>query len=432
MSQAKCVDIHSKLAVLANTIKGLKNELDKERIERSKETSTLKGDITVLRNELGQLRSTLGGAGSANMPVAAHQVNILIPPKRNSGSVVAPNQPVGEQPAIKSTTPRRDQTAPTPVISTKQQVNEPPDRGSTNEDVDMAVKSPPKVNTNRHIETSVINQGATRSVENPAAAANNITVDSPTYSEVVQVPGDWNLTENKKQKRRDIRRQQKLRESQRSQPQHQQQRPQTGKRSGLRGCVLEKGVQLYLEHIQMCVGDTDDDLIHMAKEHGQANGIRVMNAYVIHNRVCTDMVGCKITVPESQVERAMLPDFWAKNITCRIWEQRRRQRTQERRVPDRDRHGDGRDGRYGGGGFNDYCPRRDDWDNHVPRRDRDYYHSRDPRSYNSNYDVPDSWDTRSEDMRHDDHDDWSNDRLFESERYENWHYGSDSDIRFGY
>ena len=122
----------------------------------------------------------------------------------------------------------------------------------------------------------------------------------------------------------------------------------------------------------MCLEDTDDDIIKMIKQHGQANGIRVMSAYIIHNRVCSDMVGCKITVPASQADRALSPDFWAKDIPCRIWENRRTRQTrqqQQQRGSDSRPRPKGRDDRAGsergrgrGDNYRDNTERRGDPD----------------------------------------------------------------------
>ncbi len=154
-----------------------------------------------------------------------------------------------------------------------------------------------------------------RDVASEPATRNGDNTTSPTstYSDVLQVPGDWSLAENKNRKKRAANKQR--------QQQERVQRKPADKRT-LQGCVREKGTQLYLEHIQIRVDDTDEGITRMVREHGQFNGVRVMSAYVIHNRVCADVVGCKITVPASQEEKAMSPDFWAEDISCRIWKNR--------------------------------------------------------------------------------------------------------------
>lgn len=163
-----------------------------------------------------------------------------------------------------------------------------------------------------------------------------------TYSEILQIPGDWNLAGNKRHDKRVAKKQR--------QRQERNQEPQAGKRC-LKGCVPERSTQLYLEHIQMHIDDTDDDIAKMVKAHGQSNGVRVMSAYVIHNRVCSDVVGCKITVPVSHEETALSPNFWAEDISCRPWENRGprgRQRQQQKQQPQRQQQIQYRE-RYGEG-----------------------------------------------------------------------------------
>ncbi len=104
----------------------------------------------------------------------------------------------------------------------------------------------------------------------------------------------------------------------------------------LKGCKPERGVALYLEHIQFNHGDTDEDIVDLVRAHGMSNNLRVITAHVVHNRVCPDIVGCKITVPLSQVGDAMVAGLWAEDITCRKWENRRRdtrQKATERKEP---------------------------------------------------------------------------------------------------
>ena len=81
----------------------------------------------------------------------------------------------------------------------------------------------------------------------------------------------------------------------------------------------------------------------MVKTDASGGGLRTMSERIIRNRFCTDVVGCKINIPESQVRLACSPSFWPEVVSCRIWENRPRrqngrynQQSQKRSRPYRD------------------------------------------------------------------------------------------------
>ena len=76
---------------------------------------------------------------------------------------------------------------------------------------------------------------------------------------------------------------------------------------------------LYLQNIAKKCDDDYDDIKNRVIRHSKENGIRVMKSWVIPNRVCDDVVGCKILVPIDQVEQCIEGRCWPNNITCRKW-----------------------------------------------------------------------------------------------------------------
>jgi hypothetical protein len=54
--------------------------------------------------------------------------------------------------------------------------------------------------------------------------------------------------------------------------------------------------------------ETDEEVIQMVREHANVQGIWIMGQIIIRNRTYTDVVGCKIIIPVSQVNRSLLPD----------------------------------------------------------------------------------------------------------------------------
>ena len=57
----------------------------------------------------------------------------------------------------------------------------------------------------------------------------------------------------------------------------------------------------------------------MVKQYGCHKDVRIMSARVVHNRFDDDIVGCKITVPEADVESVTSRAFWPAEVECRLW-----------------------------------------------------------------------------------------------------------------
>ncbi|CAH1792228.1 unnamed protein product, partial [Owenia fusiformis] len=65
----------------------------------------------------------------------------------------------------------------------------------------------------------------------------------------------------------------------------------------LRGVKSESGITLYLENIEICEGETNEDIKHQVSAYAKNQNIRIMQSYVVHNKVSQYRVGCKIIVP---------------------------------------------------------------------------------------------------------------------------------------
>jgi len=98
----------------------------------------------------------------------------------------------------------------------------------------------------------------------------------------------------------------------------QQQQNQTGL---LKGVKQEKGVSLYLANIAVDE-DSIDVICCKVKQYANQRGIRVMNIKAIRNHFCEDVIGCRITVPESHEHIALGENTWPHSVCCRKWEQR--------------------------------------------------------------------------------------------------------------
>ncbi|CAH1792501.1 unnamed protein product, partial [Owenia fusiformis] len=99
--------------------------------------------------------------------------------------------------------------------------------------------------------------------------------------------------------------------------------PKRSSRS-LRGVQREKGITLYVENIEKDDSDSDDDIKQQVIQQAKHHNIRIMQCYVIHNRVSQYSVGYKIVVPLSCGQRAQLQSTWPAPIKCREWVSKRK------------------------------------------------------------------------------------------------------------
>ncbi|CAH1778423.1 unnamed protein product [Owenia fusiformis] len=92
----------------------------------------------------------------------------------------------------------------------------------------------------------------------------------------------------------------------------------------LSGIKHERGATFYIENIEICDREQDKDIKRQVISQAKANNIRIMQCYVIHNRVSEYRVGCKIVVPQSAAEMITQPHVWPDPVRCREWVQRGR------------------------------------------------------------------------------------------------------------
>ncbi|CAH1795747.1 unnamed protein product, partial [Owenia fusiformis] len=92
----------------------------------------------------------------------------------------------------------------------------------------------------------------------------------------------------------------------------------------LRGVCATKTTTLYLENIAKDECESDDDIVLQVKDYATTKGISIHQCYVVHNKVSTLRVGCKITVPVDQIVRALKVETWPDPVVCRKWEYKRK------------------------------------------------------------------------------------------------------------
>ena len=92
----------------------------------------------------------------------------------------------------------------------------------------------------------------------------------------------------------------------------------------LTGIPKEDGAHLYIENIRIPSGAKNADIIKSVVKCADDNKVRIMSCFVRRNRYARDQVGCKITVPQSQVHKCKSSNMWGEGIYVRDWEIRPR------------------------------------------------------------------------------------------------------------
>ena len=139
----------------------------------------------------------------------------------------------------------------------------------------------------------------------------------------------------------------------------------------LRGMKQERGSTLYVKNIAV-EDETDEEIGQMVKEHCKEHGIRVTYYRVMRYRAASDVVGCRIVVPQSQEHLALSPHIWPANVEVRRWEAPAvwYKKNERERYPDRSYRD--MNGGYKGEDEQYYSDNREDYG-----RDTDNYYGKD-------------------------------------------------------
>ena len=86
------------------------------------------------------------------------------------------------------------------------------------------------------------------------------------------------------------------------------------------GIKRETGVKVYVQNIHRKRGQSYKEIAYNVKKYCMSEGVRVMNAYVIGNKVTDDMVGCQLTIPMRHFDTVIADRFWPSEVICKRWE----------------------------------------------------------------------------------------------------------------
>ena len=127
----------------------------------------------------------------------------------------------------------------------------------------------------------------------------------------------------------------------------------------LTGMKQVKSVEMYVHGLHLKEGQSPKDLAINVRRYCEDKGVRVMASRVVRNWHDDQLVGCKISVPERNMDTVIADRFWPHFITCRKWEVRKRTNRDDRYEQDGDNYQNERDNRYPND--RDYRTRDDDY-----------------------------------------------------------------------
>ena len=119
---------------------------------------------------------------------------------------------------------------------------------------------------------------------------------------------------------------------------------------------------LYVENIDIDVGSTKREISDDVRQHVTQMQIKVIDAHVLFNKFRQDRCGCKITVPTRDIDIVLADDFWPQGISCRLWEERKRNRQSQFRDQWSDHHTDDHRAYRNNDGYGYDNEQRDDYE----------------------------------------------------------------------
>ena len=102
----------------------------------------------------------------------------------------------------------------------------------------------------------------------------------------------------------------------------------------LSGMKQVKSVEMYVHGLHLKEGQSPKDLAINVRHYCEDKGVRVMASRVVRNWHDDQLVGCKISVPERNMDTVIADRFWPHFITCRKWEVRKRNNHDDRHEQD--------------------------------------------------------------------------------------------------
>ena len=76
---------------------------------------------------------------------------------------------------------------------------------------------------------------------------------------------------------------------------------------------------MYLENVKIPEGASNRQTAQSVMQHAKRNEIDIKFCVVRRNKFASDRVGCKISIPSTQIHRCKNHNIWPLHVTCRDW-----------------------------------------------------------------------------------------------------------------
>ena len=96
------------------------------------------------------------------------------------------------------------------------------------------------------------------------------------------------------------------------------------------GMKQVRSVEMYVHGLHLKENQSFKDLATNVRRYCEDKGVRVMTSRIIRNWHDDQLVGCKISVPERNMDTVIADRFWPHFVTCRKWEVRKRNNQDDR------------------------------------------------------------------------------------------------------
>ena len=154
-------------------------------------------------------------------------------------------------------------------------------------------------------------------ISSPSSDDQSPSTHRVRYAEAASAPGPWQQKESRRTKRRTYR------DERDRHARGKTTNPgggHAGRQHGsLKGASQEQLSALYVRNIEISDDDTDESIVDNVRRYCQTKGVKALRANVIYNRYNDYVVGCKVSVVNSQKHKLLADNFWPNNITCREW-----------------------------------------------------------------------------------------------------------------
>ncbi|CAH1772562.1 unnamed protein product, partial [Owenia fusiformis] len=158
----------------------------------------------------------------------------------------------------------------------------------------------------------------------PLEASSSTNSSSASYADAIKSPpakgdNDWIMHQSRKSKRRTEQTRRTSTESEQCFNFKRTANARINRSRLFMGMKPVKTIQMYIGNVFCPPESSFAEVMASVNDHLRHNKVRVMNSYIIRNRVSSDTFGIKMTIPDTQRDVMLSESLWPENVTCREW-----------------------------------------------------------------------------------------------------------------